>query len=74
MFHVVDSALSATFSRIKNAQMYRLDENGAFVPVNALSELSGAKYYIETNAYGGGNYWLEASYVLKRGLRLIQPK
>ena len=72
MFHVVDSALSATFSRIKNAQMYRLDENGAFVPVNALSELSGAKYYIETNAYGGGNYWLEASYVLKRGLRRIQ--
>ena len=74
MFHVVDSALSATFSRIKNAQMYRLDENGTFIPVTALSELSGSKYYIETNAYGGGDYWLEASYVLKRGLRLIQPE
>lgn len=74
MFHIVDSALSATFSRIQNARMYRVDsDTGEYIAISDLCELPGATYYMETNAYGGGEYWLESDYVLKRGVRLIEP-
>ena len=72
-FRIVDSAPSATFERIKNTALYR-EENGQFIPINDLSELPGIRYYFETNAFGGAEYWLDAPYGAKRGLRLIQPR
>lgn len=72
-FLIVDSAPSATFERIKNASLYR-EENGQFLPISDLSQLPGIRYYFETNAFGGTEYWLDASYVAKRGVRLIQPR
>lgn len=74
MMRILDSAPSATWERIKNAQLYRQEADGSFAPVASLSELDGARYYIENDAYGALTYWLETDYVAKRGVRLIQPR
>lgn len=74
MMRILDSAPSATWERIKNAQLYRQETDGSFVAVMSLSELDGARYYIENDAYGALTYWLETDYVAKRGVRLIQPR
>ena len=72
MIHVVDSALSATFSRIKNASVY-VTADGAYRRAEGPEDLEGTVFYIESGAFSGGEYWLETKYVLKRGLRLILP-
>lgn len=74
MLRIIDSAPSATWERIKGAQLYRQTADGTFAPVAALSELEGIRYYPENNAFGGTTYWLESSYVARRGVRLIQLK
>ncbi len=72
MMRIVDSAPSATWERIKNAQLYRRLADGSFSPITSLSQLEGIRYYPENNAFGGVTYWLESSYVAQRGVRLIQ--
>ena len=72
MLRIIDSAPSATWERIKGAQLYKQAADGSFSPIAALSELDGIRYYPENNAFGGTTYWLESSYVAKRGVRLIQ--
>lgn len=72
MFRIIDSAPSATFERIQNAKMYIQAEDGSFVPLESLGDVEGLRYYIETGCYGGTDYWLEADYVTRRGVRLIQ--
>ncbi len=72
MLRIIDSAPSATWERIKGAQLYRQAEDGSFAPIASLSELEGIRYYPENNAFGGTTYWLEGSYVARRGVRLIQ--
>lgn len=74
MMHIVDSAPSATWERIKNAQLYRQEADGSFTPITSLAQLDGIRYYPENNAFGGAEYWLESRYVAKRGVRLIQPE
>ncbi len=74
MIHVVDSALTATFSRLKDESVYIMDEGGTFIPVAEPSSVPGARYFIETEAYSGGEYWLETDYVVGRGVRLIMKK
>ncbi len=74
MIHVVDSALSATSSRLNGTEMYILDPSGAFTAVSDPSGIPGTLYYIETEAWSGGEYWLESDYAIGRGLRLIIGK
>ena len=69
-----DSAPAATFERIENGSIYQLGEDGSFRAVTNLMEMPGAKYYPETGGFNGMTYYLDMSYVAKRGLRLIQPK
>ena len=74
MCHIIDSAPAATFSRIKGASAYTLDEaSGQFIPLSTPTELSGVRYYIDTMGYDGAEYWLPMTYVSKRGVRLIEP-
>lgn len=73
MMRIIDSAPSATWERIKGAQLYR-QEDGEFIPIQSLKELEHIRYYVENNAFGGTTYWLEDSYVARRGVRLIQLK
>ncbi|MDO5435840.1 MAG: SH3 domain-containing protein [Clostridia bacterium] len=73
MVHIVDSAPTATAERIKKASMYTMDESGQFIPFSAPEELPEAHWFFETSGCGGLEYWLELSYVAKRGVRLIQP-
>lgn len=74
MLRIIDSAPSATWERIQNAQLYRQTADASFSPISSLEELAGIRYYIETNCFGGTDYWLEADYVARRGVRLIQPQ
>ncbi len=74
MIRVVDSAPSATFERIVNAALYYQTRSGAFRAALTLDDLPGARWYFETNEYGGLEYWLPVDYVAKRGVRLIQPE
>lgn len=69
-----DSAPSATMERIKGGQLYYQEEDGRFIPVASLDDIPGSRYYFETGAYGGLEYYLDASYVAKRGVRLIQRR
>ncbi len=71
--HVTDSALSATFSRKGDTPVY-IEQDGTFQPVSSPAQIPGAVYYIETDAWSGGEYYLSMDYALKRGLRLILRK
>lgn len=72
MMRIVDSAPSATWERIKNASLYRREEDGSFTPITDLTQLDDMRFYVENNAFGAATYWLEDSYVARRGVRLIQ--
>jgi len=71
---IIDSAPSATFSRIKNGKIYYTDESGAFIEAASPADIPGAVYYFENDAYGGMTYWMDIAYVARRGVRLIQPQ
>ena len=73
MVRVVDSAPLATFERIVNAAQYYQTRSGAFRAALSLDDMPGARWYFETNEYGGMEYYLPMDYVAKRGVRLIQP-
>ncbi len=73
MIRVVDSAPKATFERIVNAAPYYQTRSGAFRAALSLDDLPGARWFFETDEYGGLEYWLPADYVARRGVRLIQP-
>jgi len=71
---VFDSAPSATFERIKNSYLYVLDAQGNYQAAATLWDIPGAKYYFETNQFGGLEYYMDLSYVASRGVRPIKPK
>lgn len=73
MIRVVDSAPQATFERIVNAAQYYQLRSGMFRAALSLDDLPGARWYFETDEYGGLEYWLPTEYVVKRGVRLIMP-
>ncbi len=73
MLHIVDSAPSATFERIKGGRLYVRTRSGSFRAVSSLEEIPDARWYFETDAYGGLEYWLKLDYVAPRGVRLIHP-
>ncbi len=75
MCHIIDSAPSATFSRITGETPYLYNEkSGRFVPLASPAEIPGVRYYVDTEGYDGAEYWLPLSYVAERGVRLIQKK
>lgn len=73
MVRVIDSAPQATFERIVGAAQYYQMRSGAFRAALKLDDLPGARWYFETDEYGGLEYFLPMDYVAKRGVRLIQP-
>ncbi len=70
--HVVDSAPSATFERIKKGKIYVL-RDGEYAEVSDPGEIPGARYYFETQYYGGLEYYMDLEYCARRGGRLIRP-
>lgn len=74
MVRIVDSAPSATFERIENAQLYIEDGRGGYQAVASLGDIPGAKYYLETDQFGGLEYYLTMEYVASRGVRSIIPQ
>lgn len=68
---ILDSAPGATFERIENASLYVQGSEGEFCAVESLWEIPGAKYYFETDDFGGLEYYLDLDYVAKRGVRMI---
>lgn len=70
---IIDSAPSCTLERIKNGKMYTENETGDFTEITDLAQVPGARYFFETDQYGGLIYYLDLDYVAKRGVRLIQP-
>ena len=74
MCHIIDSAPTATFERIKGETPMRYDEKKqAFVPLATPADIPGLMYYVDTEGYDGAEYWLSLDYVAERGVRLIQP-
>ena len=73
MVRVADSAPFATFDRIVNDSLYYQTRSGGFRAATCMEDLPGARWYFETDDYGGLEYWLRLSYVARRGARLIQP-
>ena len=73
MIKVVDSAPQATFERIQNAAQYYQMKSGLFRAAVTLDDLPGARWYFETDEYGGLEYYLPTEYVVKRGVRLLLP-
>lgn len=71
---IIDSAPSATFERKGTTPVYVQDETGLFVPVDTPAEIPGVSYCPETDSYGCAVYYLDLSYVARRGVRLIQPE
>ena len=73
MVEIVDSAPGVTLERIKKANMYYRNEKGEYVAFTDLSQVPGARYYLETQQWGGLTYYLDLDYVVRRGVRLIKP-
>jgi len=73
MVRVVDSAPFATFDRIVGDSLYYRMRSGSFRAAVRMEDLPGARWYFETDDYGGLEYWMRLSYAARRGVRLIQP-
>ena len=74
MCHIIDSAPSATFERIKGESPRLYDEaTGSYISLSSPAQIPGSVYYIDTEGYSGAEYWLPLDYVVERGVRLIQP-
>ena len=73
MARIVDSAPGATYERMVNVSMYYQMRGGAYRAALTLDELPGARWYLDTGEYGGLEYWMPVSYLVKRGVRMIQP-
>lgn len=73
MVRVVDSAPFATFERIVNDSLYYQTRGGGFRAATRMEDIPGARWYLDTDDYGGLEYWLRLSYVARRGARLIRP-
>ena len=71
--HITDSAPGATIERIKNGFMYLQADDGSWTVIEDLDTVPGMVWYPETETYGGLSYWMDLSYVARRGVRLIQP-
>ena len=72
--HVIDSAPTATFERIKGEKPMRFDETtGRYIPLETPADIPGLLYYVDTEGFDGAEYWLSLDYVAERGVRLIQP-
>ena len=69
---IVDSAPSATFERIKKGKIYDL-RDGEYIEVEDPGEIAEARYFFETQFYGGMEYYMDLSYCARRGGRLIRP-
>ncbi|MBQ2699829.1 MAG: hypothetical protein IJF65_01605, partial [Clostridia bacterium] len=73
MVRVVDSAPSATIERLVNASIYYQTRSGSYRIASTLEDIPEARWYFETNNYGGLEYWMTLDYAARRGVRLIQP-
>lgn len=71
---IIDSAPGATFERIEGAKLYYPDGQGGFRAAESLWDIPGAKYYFETNDFGGLEYYLDLEYVATRGVRMLKRK
>lgn len=70
---IIDSAPATTLERIKNGSLYVQESDGTWREIHDIAEIPGAKYYFETDCFGGLTYYLDLKYVAKRGVRLIRP-
>lgn len=70
--HIVDSAPGITFSKLKPAQAWLRDEDGAYRAVRTAEEIPGIRWFFETSQYGGTGYWLDLKDCAARGMRLIR--
>ena len=71
---VTDSAPLATFQRIAGDSLYLRMNSGSFREALKMEDLPGARWYFETDDYGGLEYWLRLTYIAQRGVRLIMPR
>ena len=69
---IVDSAPGATFERIKKGKIYYAADGG-YREAKDPGEIPGILYYPETGTWGGAEYYMDLSYVARRGARLIRP-
>ena len=69
---IVDSAPGATFERIKKGKVYYL-KDGAFQEAKGPEDIPGARYFFETQTWGGLEYYMDLDYLARRGVRLIRP-
>ena len=73
MGHVVDSCPEATFTRIVGESLYYPKGTYSYRPAQSLGDLPGIRWFLDTGEYGGAEYWMPIQYLVKRGVRLIQP-
>ena len=74
MVHITDSAPGATFERIRNASVYILKRPGVYRAVRSPDQIPGMRWYMDTEEYGGAEYYMTLDYVSGRGVRLIMKE
>ena len=71
--HIVDSAIGATYERIRNKEaIFVRHEDGTFALASAPEDHPGIRWFFETQEYGGMEYWMDIEYCALRGMRLIR--
>ena len=71
--HIVDSAVGATYERIRFPGMiFVRNEDGSFREAAVPEDHPGIRWFFETQEYGGMEYWMDIEYCANRGMRLIR--
>ena len=71
--HIVDSAIGATYERIRNKEaIFVRHEDGTFTLASVPEDHPGIRWFFETQEYGGMEYWMDIEYCALRGMRLIR--
>ena len=71
--HIVDSAIGATYERIRfPGKIFVQKQDGSFMEAAAPEDHPGIRWFFETQEYGGMEYWMDIEYCANRGMRLIR--
>ena len=71
---IIDAAPSLSFEAIPEDTVFIQAEDGGFQAIASLDDDPNGRWFIQTDSYGGTEYWIKLSDAAACGLLLIQAK
>ena len=74
LVNIIDANPGASFAEVPADTVFLQQEDGSFAAISSLDEDPYIRWYFNTGAYGGSEYWQKLEDIAPQGLLLIQAK